>query len=130
MSLAEGPAHGIARPNLRTRALRPVSALLLVAAAALVWTSSTSAAGVTAGVGNRTLTVSGDGSDQQITLGLNVAGNSVEVSDNGSSVGTFALSDIDVVYVAAGPGNDTITVDESNGVLPDAITIVLRGGPG
>jgi Ca2+-binding RTX toxin-like protein len=53
----------------------------------------------------------------------------VDVND-GSADFSFARSEIAAIQVDAGPGDDVVAVDESNGVFTDGIPTTIDGGPG
>ncbi len=75
-----------------------------------------------------TLTVTGDGLDNNIVISRNAAGNLLV---NGGAVairgGTATVANTSLIQVFGLPGNDTIALDESNGALPVA---QLFGGAG
>ena len=74
------------------------------------------------------LTVTGDSQDNTITLSRDVAG---KVLVNGGAIsikgGSPTVANTKLVQVFGAAGNDTITLDEANGVLPKAN---LYGGAG
>src|SRR5947209_11157970 len=66
------------------------------------------------------LSVEGTNADDAITLRLKAGDPStlqVDVGDNGTADFKFALDKISAIAVDAGAGNDTVRIDESNGVF-------------
>src|SRR5262249_25138727 len=78
--------------------------------------------------GSGQLTVLGDSLDNQITISRNAAG---LILVNGGAVtilgGTPTVANTTLIQAFSQAGNDTITLDESNGALPAAL---LFGGDG
>ena len=74
------------------------------------------------------LTVIGDGGDNMVTVSRNAAG---KLLVNGGAVaiigGPATVANTDLIAVSGDLGNDTITLDETNGALPAA---ELAGGGG
>jgi Ca2+-binding RTX toxin-like protein len=77
-----------------------------------------------------TLTVNGTGADDKITLRL-AAGDpdTLEVEGNGASF-DFKRSHVANIVVDGAGGDDTVGIDESNGVFTDTIPTILDGGDG
>jgi predicted lipoprotein with Yx(FWY)xxD motif len=79
------------------------------------------------------LTIVGTAASDQIALRL-AAGDpgalQIDVGDNGSADFTFDRKRIAEIAVDGGPGDDTIKIDESNGVFTDSIPTTIDGGPG
>jgi hypothetical protein len=89
---------------------------------------------VTAVLNGTTLEVDGDGANDVITLRLQ-AGNpaNLEVFEDATLRGTFAIAGITVIDVDGGAGADTILVDEANGAIAvagGAGDFLLAGGDG
>ena len=88
---------------------------------------------VKAKVQNGTLTVTGSNGDDAITLRL-LAGDptTLEVAVDGkkSEDLSFRRSKFDSIVVNAGGGDDTVTVDESNGAFTDTEATTLNGDEG
>ena len=88
---------------------------------------------VKAKVQNGTLTVTGSNGDDAITLRL-LAGDptTLEVAVDGkkSEDLSFKRSRFDSIVVDAGGGDDTVTVDESNGAFTDTEATTLNGEEG
>jgi Ca2+-binding RTX toxin-like protein len=79
------------------------------------------------------LSIEGTNAADSITLRLAAGDPSileVEVGGNHSAEFKFARAKINAISVDAGRGNDTVSVDESNGVFTDTIQTTLAGGPG
>lgn len=80
-----------------------------------------------------TLVVQGSNSNDVITLRLK-AGDPyklvVEVPSNPASTQEFDRSSFDAIKVQAGPGDDTVKVDETNGVFSDTEALTFEGGAG
>jgi Ca2+-binding RTX toxin-like protein len=80
-----------------------------------------------------TLQVTGDGSDETIALRL-AAGDPttlvVDDGNDGTADHTFARSAFNRILVDGAGGNDTLLIDESNGVFTDTDLTTLRGGTG
>ncbi len=80
-----------------------------------------------------TLVVQGSSSNDVITLRLK-AGDPyklvVEVPSNPASTQEFDRSSFDAIKVQAGPGDDTVKVDETNGVFSDTEAVTFEGGAG
>jgi Ca2+-binding RTX toxin-like protein len=80
------------------------------------------------------LHIKGTRGDDQITIGLNFDDPDgfarVHVNVNGSIVGNFFLDELtaNVLHVHARTGNDGVSFDESNGLLP--LRMVAHGGQG
>jgi Ca2+-binding RTX toxin-like protein len=113
-----------ARPNNdRRRIVRRLVAGVVLAAAAMLATSSPAHAAVTASFtpGSGVLTVFGDGLDNSITVSRDPAG---KLLVNGGAVnvagGTPTVANTALIQVFGQPGNDTITLNESGGALPRA----------
>ncbi len=66
------------------------------------------------------LIVNGDAGNNAIHLSLNAAGTEVIVDVDGT-VSNTALSNIDSIVVKAFGGDDTLTIDSSNGLIPKVI---------
>jgi Ca2+-binding RTX toxin-like protein len=76
------------------------------------------------------LTVEGTNDDDTITLRL-VAGSPGKLQVDGGAVAfTFDRSSFDAIEVDAGKGDDTVRIDESNGVFTDTIPTTIGGGEG
>jgi predicted lipoprotein with Yx(FWY)xxD motif len=54
----------------------------------------------------------------------------VDVADNGSADFSFDRKKIARISIATGAGDDTVRIDESNGVFTDTIPTRIDGGPG
>ncbi len=79
------------------------------------------------------LTIVGTSASDQIALRL-AAGNpdalQIDIGDDGSADFTFDRKRIAEIAVDGGPGDDTVKIDESNGVFTDSIPTTIDGGPG
>jgi Ca2+-binding RTX toxin-like protein len=82
---------------------------------------------------NGVLTVSGTNGSDKLALRLQ-AGQpgtlQVDVGDDGSADFSFPRADIAKIAVDAGNGDDSVRIDESNGVFTDTIPTTLDGGNG
>lgn len=54
----------------------------------------------------------------------------VDVNDDGAGDYSFVRADVTSILVSAGAGNDTVRMDESNGVFTDTIRTTIAGGNG
>ena len=113
----------------RATTRRVLAGVVLGAALALAATPAASAA-VTAtfSVGSGTLSVSGDGAPNTITISRNAAGN-ILVNNGAVAVrgGTPTVANTARIQVTSLGGNDTVTLNEASGALPRAN---LFGGTG
>jgi Ca2+-binding RTX toxin-like protein len=79
------------------------------------------------------LSIEGTRADDRIALRLKAGDpNTIQVDfgDDGSAEFQFPRMNVAAIAVAAGPGNDLVRVDESNGVFTDKLPTILDGGPG
>jgi hypothetical protein len=89
--------------------------------------------GVTAAVVGTTLQVTGDSRSQAITLRLKAgdpATLEVDVGNDGTADFSLARSSFSSIVLDGGGGNDTLRIDESNGVFTDTQPATLLGGAG
>jgi Ca2+-binding RTX toxin-like protein len=110
-------------------ARRGLGLLLAAAAAAIASTPPRAEAAVIANVVATTLTVTGDGLDNQITVRV-VAGDAtrIEVLDGAAVVGSFVRATFTTISVDGAGGNDIILVSRANGTFTEVAT--LLGGAG
>jgi Ca2+-binding RTX toxin-like protein len=106
-----------------------VAAAGALAATAVATGESAGAAGtVTASFANGVLTVTGDAQANNIVISRNAAG---RISVNGGAVvvtgGTPTVANTQLLSLIGLPGNDVITLDETNGALPRANVFGGRG---
>ena len=88
-------------------------------------------AAVTGKIQNGTLTVTGTPAADTLTLGLRSGDPNTLVVESGSQqVLAFDRSQFDKIDVQAGGGNDTVSIDESNGVFTDTESTTLEGQDG
>ncbi len=124
----------------KSRSMRPiwlaVSAMVMVVAAAagIVAGNGTAAPTSTdASLVDSVLTVEGTNANDRIALRLE-AGQpgilQVDVGDDGSADFSFQRREITKIVVDAGNGDDSVRIDESNGVFGDAIPTTIDGGNG
>jgi Ca2+-binding RTX toxin-like protein len=95
--------------------------------------AAASAHGLSASVNYGTLMVRGTKSSDRIALRLKAGDSSVievDAGDDGSADFSFARSGIARIVVDGRAGNDTIRIDESNGVFEDTTPTILAGGDG
>ncbi len=79
------------------------------------------------------LSVEGTRADDRIALRLKAGDPNtlqVDFGDDGSAEFEFPRANVAAIAVAAGPGNDLVRIDESNGVFNDKLPTILDGGPG
>ena len=102
---------------------------MLSVAAAVAVPATRAEAAVTANVVATTLTVNGDGLDNQITVRI-VAGDAtrIEVLDGATVVGSFVRATFTTISVDGMGGNDIILMSRANGTFTEAAT--LMGGAG
>jgi hypothetical protein len=99
---------------------------------ALLGSVASAESGVTATVVGPTLRVLGDGASDSITLRL-VPGDATRVHVvvyNGPVLGPFLRSGFTSIVVDAGAGQDSVTVDEANGIFTDTEITTIAGGEG
>jgi hypothetical protein len=100
-----------------------------LAATALLGFARTADAAVTASVTATQLNVAGDAANDSIRLRLLAGDNTqVEVLDNGAVIGTFARATFTTISVTGGAGDDTIVIDDVNGVFTDTEITTIDGG--
>jgi predicted lipoprotein with Yx(FWY)xxD motif len=79
------------------------------------------------------LTIEGTAASDKIALRLKAGDPNtlqVDVGDNGSADFSFARKKIAKIAVLAGNGDDSVRIDEINGVFTDTIPTTIDGGPG
>ena len=79
------------------------------------------------------LTIEGTAASDKIALRLEAGDPNtlqVDVGDNGSADFSFARKKIAKIAVLAGNGDDSVRIDESNGVFTDTTPTTIDGGPG
>jgi len=110
------------------RRVGPALATAIISGGAMVATAAPAHAATVATFSAGILSVSGDNANNAITISRNAAGailiNGGAISVNG---GTPTVANTTLIQVFGLGGNDTITLDESNGALPRAN---LFGGEG
>jgi hypothetical protein len=121
-------------PPLRGR--RRALATGLLAGAFLAVTFAVGAhpaqAAYTARVQAGTLTLTGDAADDKLALRLRAAAPGtleVDVGDDGTADFSFDRSAFTAIDVEAGPGDDTVRVDQSGGAFTDE-AVTMNGGAG
>ena len=115
------------------RGPRVASRLLLVGALviAMLGVTAEADAAVIASVRNNTLTVTGAGAAEKITIQRGAPGRLVvDVGDNGSADFTFLRSTFTKIVVNAGAGADRLKIDEGNGVFTNTEATTLNGQAG
>ena len=110
-----------AKKRGRARLVRWLGAGGVIGAGILFGLSDPAAAATTASFAQSTLTVSGDGADNNITITRNAAG-AILVNGGAISVsgGTPTIANTALIQLDGKGGHDTITLNESNGALPRA----------
>jgi hypothetical protein len=89
--------------------------------------------GVQAEIKRGTLEVKGDDRANAIALRLKAGDPTriqVDVGDNGSADFSFARGDIAAIKVRTGDANDSVRIDDANGVFTDSIPTKIAGGGG
>jgi hypothetical protein len=74
--------------------------------------------------GHRRVSIDGDNGDNTVAISRDAAG---KLFANGHAVGNATVTNTDVIRVTADGGDDVITLDETNGVLPAAQIFGGRG---
>ena len=105
----------------RARLVRWLGAGGVIGAGLLFGLSDPAAAATTASFSQGTLTVNGDGTSNTVTFSRNAAG-AILVNGGAISVtgGTPTVANTALIQVFGQGGEDTFTLDESNGALPRA----------
>ncbi len=108
--------------------------MLTVAAATFGLASHADAksAGITASVTGSTLNVVGTNNADNIDVRRGVDPNTIEVADgnSGTTLFSFDRSAIGRIDIAGLNGDDTIRIDQNNGLFTDTIQTTLEGGDG
>ena len=125
------------RSRARGRATGRMLATTVIAAGAIAAMTSTANAAVTGTFSAGVLSVTGDSLDNSITVSRDAAG---RILVNGGAIGvvggTPTVANTSLIQVFGLAGNDTITLSEVNGALPNANLFggagndVLTGGSG
>ncbi|HLO34701.1 MAG TPA: hypothetical protein VK194_01400 [Candidatus Deferrimicrobium sp.] len=126
------PTTMLAKTRRGRRASIGASALGLVA---LVVAATPVAAAPTlkAGVVDGTLQIAGSPFADKIALRVSALDRTqlqVDIGDNGSADASFDLGAFDAINVAAGNGDDTVRIDQANGVFTTTKTTRIDGGNG
>jgi Ca2+-binding RTX toxin-like protein len=108
------------------------SRLLLAACAAAALVSERAGAAYTAEIIGTTLVVTGDASGGELVLRARSGGLllDLELRPDGIPDFTFDRALFASIDVFAGPGNDTVRVDESQAAFTDTEALAVDGGPG
>jgi hypothetical protein len=109
--------------------LRPLLLSVLVAAAVLTLPGAAHAS-VIAGVSSDTLTITGDGAADQITLRLAPGSPQTLQVDTGSTTRNFDRTTFTRIAIRSGAGGDDIRVDETNGAFTDTEQTTIESGAG
>jgi Ca2+-binding RTX toxin-like protein len=99
----------------------------------LGWSAGAAEAGYTAQIVDDRLVVSGNGAGDQLALRLQAGAPTtleLDVGNNGSANFSFDRALFDRIVVNAGAGDDTVLVDQTNGVFTDTETTSLNGQDG
>ena len=109
------------RTNGWRRAAGRLLAGIVLAAAVIAGTSSPASAATTATFTNGVLTVFGDGANNSIVISRDAAGK-ILVNNGAVAVvgGTPTVANTTLIQVFGQAGNDTISLNETNGALPRA----------
>ena len=126
---------GTTMPAGARRRLRASLGATGLAVLALAATSASAAAApaLRAGVSDGTLHIFGAPFAEKITLRLSALDRTqlqVDLGDDGSADLTFALAAFDKIDVEAGNGDDTVRIDQANGVFTTTKATVIAGGNG
>ena len=107
--------------------------VVAVAAAAGLATQASAAPAVTAKLKHGGLTIKGTNAADLIALRLSAVQRGVlqvDVGDDGTADFEFNSADLAQIIVKAANGDDTVRIDEGNGVFSDTIPTTLEGGNG
>jgi RTX calcium-binding nonapeptide repeat (4 copies) len=123
---------------LPKRPRRPLAAVVALGLAALAVPASSSASGdrvggVRAEIKRGTLEVKGGDQANVVALRLQAGDPSrvqVDVGDNGSADFSFPRGEIASIKVKTGDGNDSVRIDDANGVFTNSIPTRIAGGDG
>jgi Ca2+-binding RTX toxin-like protein len=102
---------------------------ILVAAGALTLPAAADAS-VLAGVSSDTLTITGDGAADRITLRLAPGAPQTLQLDTGTTTLSFDRANFTRIVIRSGAGDDDIRIDESNGAFTDAEQTTIESGAG
>jgi len=119
------------RPPVRRRSIAGLLAAGVLLAAGAGLAADRADAAVSAQVANGTLLVNGDRDDDAITLRLQAgAATTLEVDgdDDGTADARFDRATFDRIVVNARGGDDTIRMDEANGVFTDTESVTVSAG--
>ena len=111
----------------------PMAVALAAIAASIAVPVAAAAPTVRAEVTNGTLTVTGSQAADRIALRLSKADANqlqVDVGDDGSADATFDLGSFRAINVAAGNGDDTVRIDQVNGIFTTTKATRIDGGNG
>ena len=86
--------------------------------------------GVKAKIQKHVLTVTGTSDDDTLTLGLAAGDPTTLLIGTGDSFIRFNRNQFNAIVVNAGDGNDSVSIDESNGVFTDTDATTLNGEGG
>ena len=115
------------------RKTMPMAVALAAIAASIAVPVAAAAPTVTAEVTNGTLTITGSQAADRIALRLSKADANqlqVDVGDDGSADATFDLGTFRAIDVAAGNGDDTVRIDQVNGIFTTTKATRIDGGNG
>jgi Ca2+-binding RTX toxin-like protein len=107
--------------------------VVAIAAAAGLATQANAAQAVKAKLKHGVLTIKGTNAADAIALRQSAVQRGVlqvDVGDDGTADVEFNTADLAAIIVKAGNGDDTVRIDESNGVFSDTIPTTLSGGNG
>jgi Ca2+-binding RTX toxin-like protein len=116
-----------------TLAVFAAALVVAVAAAAGLATQANAAPAVKANLKDGGLTIKGTNAADAIALRLSAVQRGVlqvDVGDDGTADFEFDTADLAAIIVKAGNGDDTVRIDEGNGVFSDTIPTTLSGGNG
>ena len=118
------------RSGAGSRALARLAVVGAIVLAALAFTADRADAAFSAQVSNGTLIITGNGASDQLALRLQAGVPTmlqVDVGDDGSADFSFDRATFDAITVDAGSGDDTVRIDEVNGVFTDTETTTIDG---
>jgi Ca2+-binding RTX toxin-like protein len=133
MTPAQNAPSRARRIRRAVAAAAPLIAALALAAGQAAHVSAAGNDKVDAKLKGSTLVVTGTGSDDAITLRISASDSSrlsVEVLGNPSSSKDFDLNRFESIEVFGGAGDDTLVIDEVNGVFTDTKKTTLDGEDG
>ncbi len=122
--------------SMQAHGRRPLAQLILAVVVLAAWVgiaADRADAAYSAQVSNGTLTITGNGASDRLALRLQAGVPTtleVDVGDNGSADFSFDRATFDTIVVNAGGGNDSVRIDQANGVFTDTEITTIDGQGG